>query len=38
MKCKNCNGSGVVSSCDMRRGALCTNTACVECNGTGKIK
>jgi len=37
MKCNNCNGSGLILSCDMGRGSVCNDKSCGDCNGTGKI-
>ena len=36
MKCKNCHGTGMIFSCDMKRGHVCNDKTCTECNGTGK--
>ena len=36
MKCPACKGTGVILSCDMRRGSVCRDVSCSECKGTGK--
>lgn len=38
MKCDTCKGSGVVLSCEMRRGSVCRDRGCSDCNGTGKVQ
>ena len=38
MKCDTCRGTGVVLSCNTRRGSVCSDKTCAKCNGTGKVR